>query len=299
MKRLFANVRPSLMIALFVTIALSTMGARAYRTWGNRYTTGWFKIRLKLLMGDTVERGVEEGCILTRVINKKGSNLDRHEWVIWDDTPISVVDTVVRASADDTLTIACGLGTEGGYMDVQTESYSLAAQCSVEITGEGIAQGTLHGTSTPTASAVVETLLHAATGIVYSTYRWDTLSQIRLLGADANDSIYVNAYVLMGVTTTTDAGDVRVAGVVVGEENDGVLADSITDNTEGWIVTFGAYYAKVTCSSTEGKPGMEVQTSTGAGKGIPHATEVTAAGGGKLLEAGYLDGTYAVFVNCQ
>jgi len=115
-----------------------------------------------------------------------------------------------------------------------------------------------------------------------------------LIGADANDSVLVNAYRTQAVDTVTSANSILAAGVVHG----GFLNESyILDKNWGYLAIHGIYDSvKVLAATTEAIVGIPLHTGATGRYGVPNATSTVGAGIGRLLESGNTDGYYKVYL---
>jgi len=237
------------------------------------------------VLGDSnfINKDYARGFDCIRVYNAVGDTLWRGDVVIWCQTALDLVATVAYSADPETLTIALSGALEKCPLNISSTSYSLADACTLEISGLLWSQST-----------AVESIIHTATGVGYSVNYWDSLTQVRMLGWDANDSITVNAYRTQAVDTVTSANSILAAGVVHG----GFLNENyILDKNWGYIATHGIYDSvKILGATTELLVGMPLHTSTTGRWGLGNATSTVGAGLGRLLESGNTDTYYKVFL---
>ena len=237
------------------------------------------------VLGDSnfVDKDYARGFDCIRVYNAVGDTLWRGDVVIWCQTALGLVATVAYTADPETLTIAISGGDERCPLNISSTSYSLANACTLEVSGLLWSQST-----------AVESIIHTATGLKYSVNYWDSLTQVRMLGWDTNDSIVVNAYRTQAVDTVTTHNSILAAGVVHG----GFLNENyILDKNWGYLAVYGIYDSvKVLGATTELLVGMPLHTSNTGRWGLGNATSTVGAGIGRLLESGNTDGYYKVFL---
>ena len=236
------------------------------------------------ILGDSgfIDKDYARGFDCIRVYNSSGGTLNRGDVVVWNQTELSLVDTVARSADPETLTIALSGALEKCPLQIYTVTYSLADACTLDIRGINWA-----------GTATAESIIHTATGTKFSVNYWDSLTAVYLYGSDAADSVVVDAYRTQAITTTTSADNILAAGVIHGNI-DGTV-DSVLNRVWGTMAIFGVYDSvKVLATGADALVGRVVHTSTSAKKGLPDATSVVGAGIGRLLESGNTDGYYKV-----
>lgn len=225
-------------------------------------------------ISDTLGRAVK--CRFLR--NTSGGAVAIGDVVVWDQTVYVIVDTVAYTADPDTLTVALSGETEKNPLDIFTTSYSLANACTLIVTGVNYAQ-----------SAAVESIIHTATGTVFSTVEWDTIAYVVLVGGDANDSVNVCAYQQSCFTTTTSDDDLNHCGVV--------FSASIADNKWG-LIAYEGRMDSVECDATseDAVVGKPVTTSNTAKHCEPRATATAGDILGRCLESDNTNGKIAVWL---
>ena len=223
---------------------------------------------------DTLGRAVK--CRF--LMNTAGATVKLGDVVVWDQTLTQLVDTVVQASAVDTLTIALSGATEKSPLDILTTTVGIANACTLEITGVNFV-----------GTAVVESVIHTTNANIYSLTEWDSLTQVRFLGGDAADSVSLVAYGQSCFTTTTSDDDVKHCGVV--------FSDSIQDNKWG-LVAYEGRMDSVECDATTvpALVGLPVTTSNTAKHCEPRADASAGDVLGRCLESDNTNGRIAIWL---
>jgi len=225
-------------------------------------------------VNDTLGRAVKVRFLM----NVVGATVKKGDVVVWSQLQIDLVDTVAQASAVDTLTIAISGSTEKSPLDIITTSFSLANACTLEITGVNFV-----------GTATVESIIHTATGIIYSLIEWDSLTQVRFLGGDANDSVAVDAFGQSTFGLTTSDDDILRCGVV--------FSDSIQDNKWG-LIAYEGRMDSVECDATgqDARVGYPVSTSNTTKHCEPRTAATAGDVIGRCLESDNTNGRIAVWL---
>lgn len=280
---------------IILVVAFLLTGLRWTDNIGTGYLKNWFKFmrtssylhqrRGTYIMSDSTNTnfGWATNDTLGRAVkvrylrNTSGDSVHFGDVVVRDNTVYVIVDTVARSGDPDTLTVALSGETEQNPLDIFVTAYSLANACSTELTGISYTQ-----------TATVETVITTATGTVFSTTEWDTISQVILLGSDANDSVSVTAYQQSCFTTTTSDDDILHCGVVM---------TKCADN-EWTRIAYEGRCDSVKCdaSSVDATPGAPVTTSNTAKKCEPRTTATAGAVLGRCLESDNTDGRIAIWL---
>lgn len=249
----------------------------------SKHTTRIEQYRGYRIMGDSImanpnTRGFD--CI--KIYNSSGGVLNRGDVVVWNQVPLHLVDTVIRSGTPETLTVAVSGGAENTPLNIASISFSFADAGTLEVTGVDWA-----------GSARVESLVHTTDNKQYSTTYWDSLTQVRLLGTETNDSVVVLGYRAHAITTVAGADNILAAGVIYGR----IGIDSVLDKGWGLMAYSGVFDSvKVLASTAEAYVGRVIHTSATAKKALPDATPVVGAIIGRLLESGNTDGYYKVYL---
>ncbi|MCK4329259.1 hypothetical protein KAX02_05400 [candidate division WOR-3 bacterium] len=281
-----------LLLSFVFTLATGQRGLTISQRWiGN-----WLKFQQKTtyihqrygnyIVGDTTNTtygwGIDDNldnAVKCRYLrNTSGGSVAIGDVVVWDQTVYVIVDTVARSGDPDTLTVALSGETEKNPLDVFSTSYSLANACSLLVTGINYAQ-----------TAVVETIIHTATGTVFSVTDWDTIAYVVLVGSDANDSVNVCAYQQSCFTTTTSDDDINHCGVV--------FSTSVADNKWG-LIAYEGRMDSVECdaSGEDAIVGRPVTTSNTAKHCEPRTSATAGDVLGRCLESDNTNGRIAIWL---
>lgn len=188
------------------------------------------------------------------------------------------VDSMQRASACDTLTIADSLDNLY-WSQIRAKTLNAATACSLDITG----------LDTVDAAQTETVILNGAAGTVaYSGKYWRKVSLLVMRNGAANDTFVVYGQPFMAVTATLGAANTSVAGVVAAQSLAGTYVK---------VYTEGVCQAYLIGATTEVVPGMYIETSATAGYGQVNATPAAGKALGKALEAGNTNKLYWIWLN--
>lgn len=283
--------RRFLVFALILLVVFAAIGARYTDRIRKGWLTNWLKFKNHntfiqqragyIIEGDTLfceDDTSSRAVTVIWVMNTSGGALARGDCVIWDQILVQGVDTVAYAADPDTLTIALSGAAEKSPLQIITTTWSLADACTLEITGIEF-----------DGDALVDSVIHTATGNKYSTAFWDSISQVILLGGDANDSVAVAFHGTRNITTTTSANSALAAGVI--------FSATLADNAWGLMAVSGIMDSvKVNAATVEALVGRRIQTIATVKKAGPVTTITDGAPFGVLLQSGNTDGRYTVWL---
>lgn len=198
------------------------------------------------------------GRLLTKIINKNGSNLTAGDVCVWDATAIEVVAKAL-AGVKHTVTAAGTLSTgEYGYNVASVIFDGTCLADTVDFYGTERDSGANFHAQLVVASGSSPTkaVLRNATQNAYWT-QMDSIKSDKMSGGA--DSLTVNAYPLFGVIAC-DGANTDIAGVVVSQS---ASQDTIADNSQGWIATHGYVQATVDAGTNAASPGVLLEGASG------------------------------------
>lgn len=192
--------------------------------------------------------------------------------------PKVLVDSMVRASAADTLTIADSLDNFY-WSQVRVKSLNSTSACTCVVVGLDTALVVQRD------SFVMAT---GAAGVKFSQYYWRKINLVIIRNGASLDSSVVYGVPVATVYGAASAANAAVVGVVAKKSN---------PDTYVKVYVSGICQAKLIGATTEVVAGGYLETSATALYGQYNATPATGKRLGRALESGVTDGLY--WINCN